>query len=648
MTTENPFVNSRRQIEQEYFIGREEESKTNIVVNIEDSIFEPESPLNLAIIGIPGIGKSSLAHKAIYDRREELIEKEVVPIWIHVSAYSDAQHFFISMVSNCAAKMEELGWLTKAMKDSAEAVAKTVQSDLTSSDKIRDFFQKVTEANYGTLFILNRFDHAGTIFKGNTAFELLGELANSSYRLSLVLTSHQTIAKVEEYAGSNSPFSKLFTNPICLAMFNDEDLDTYFSKFSDVGISISDKDRERILSYCGTHPYLLQVLGHQIVRRHHKTGEIDVDGTANDNEHCFSSYYQNLTKFLKKAKLLEPLLQILFDFSDDVKQTYKNELKELEKYGLIKATGAVSYATYSEYFHNYLSELHQNSAETLLKSTSSSKSSDPNWQVPERSTEAEKDLWYQTENALRKTIATILSAEFGRDWINTMKNMDRQLRATFERCEKEQKQESKKRAGENNNLPDLIYFTQPADVFDIVLHNNLWQHFREFFGKTDPNTDKDWKAHWKHARGIILSRFRNRDRHSAVSIPLHDVQKSNGYCNEILEICANVEQSVSSAQDQHVGSWRVLQTEADQDQESIEQEEGEQEELYKGNVFLVNQEDAYAHIRIEKHKSLGWIRVLKSDFQNIAAFKLGKDVKLEIEETGSSFQARNVDLAEGE
>lgn len=641
MRTQNPFVNARRQIEQEYFIGREDESETNIIVNIEDSIFEPEPPLNLAIIGIPGIGKSSLAHKAIYDRREELIEKQVVTIWIHVSEYSDAQHFFISMVSNCAAKMEELGWLTEAMKDSAEAVAKTVESDLTGSDKIRDFFQKVTDANYGTLFILNRFDHVGTIFKGNTAFELLGALANSSYRLSLVLTSHQTITKVEEYAGSNSPFSKLFAHPICLAMFNDEDLAAYFSKFSDVGISISNGDRERILSYCGTHPYLLQVLGHQIVRRYHKTGEIDVNGPANDNDHCFSSYYQDLTKFLEKAKLLEPLLQILFDFSDGVEQTYKDELKELEKYGLIKASGAVPYATYSEHFHNYLSGLHQNSAY-------SSKSSDPNQQVPKRSTKAEKDLWYQTENALRKTIATILSAKFGPTWINTMKNMDRQLRVTFERCEKEQKQESKKRAGENNNLPDLIYFTQPADVFDIILHNNLWQHFREFFGKTDPNMDKDWKNHWEQAKKIILLRFRNRDRHSAVSIPWHDVQKSNGYCDEILEICANVEQSKSSAQNQYVGSWRVLQTE--EDQESIEQEEGEQGELYKGKVFVVNQEegDAYANIRVEEHQSLEWIRVLKSDFQNEAAFELGKNVKLEIEETGNNFQARNVDLAEGE
>ena len=641
MMIENPFVISAgNEIEEKYFIGRESEIRFNVPTNIETSIFQ-HRPLNLAIIGILGIGKRNLTHKAVLKRKSELSEKNTLLIWIDVSQFDNSQQFFGSLVVQCVNEMKQLGWLTDTIQNSANPVTEAVRSNADLVDEIQNFFREVGEAGYHSLFILDRFDRAGSIFKGNRHFQLLRNLARTlHYHLSLLLISCRSIVEIEKKAGSTSPFYELFTLPIRLAMFSDEDLETYFSKFSGGGISLSPTEKARVMFYCGAHPHFLQVLGYQIVEKYRQTGKIDVDNAARDIHNVFSFHYQHLTEFLEDVRLLNPLLQIVSGSPPSVRTGDKDEL---ERYGLIKSTEDGAYTVYSEHFYNYLSELHQDSAKAPLKSTSSSESLGTNHQAPKRSTESTStlgfsgstnisvtDIWTQTENALRKTITTIMSAEFGDDWIGTVRSSDEELESIFKRCKKTQEQHSSNYPGAINNLPDLINFFQPSDLFKIVLHQNLWEYFREFFGKTDPNTDGRWKNHWNQAEGIILHRFRHPDRHSNNEhIPEYAKQTAEGYCKEILEICNKVEESRSS------------------EQERIEQGEGEQEELYMGKVFAVNEEDSFANITIEGYPSLNWSRVSKCDFQNEDAFGLNKNVKFKIEETSNGFHVRNVVLAEG-
>ena len=59
------------------------------------------------------------------------------------------------------------------------------------------FFKNVQNAGYGTLFILDEFDHARHLFEGETTFQRLRELADyPDYRLSLVLTSRRSIGDI--------------------------------------------------------------------------------------------------------------------------------------------------------------------------------------------------------------------------------------------------------------------------------------------------------------------------------------------------------------------------------------------------------------------------------------------------------------------
>ena len=499
MNCENPFSDYGKIVRGERFIGRKQ-----IISVIESRIIQPTNPGNLVIIGVHRIGKSSLAYKIIVEQRDKLISKGILPIWKGLSSYDDSLDFFYSLIDELIDEMEELGWVTKRIQRSAD---RALETNVTW-DRIKRFFREVQSAGYGVLFILDEFDHARTLFRGETTFQRLRELADyPDYRLSLVLTSRRNIRDIELSAGSSSPFHNIFQVQR-LAMFNDEDLDIYFSRFSDIGIPITSEDRKRILFYCGAHPYLLEMLGWEIVerfRQNHEQG-IDVDKSANAILQAIFEHYDDMIRLLREDTMLNKLLQILFGPVIDVKQA---DVTELQNYGLIKPSENETYSAYSEHFHDYL-KLH------------------------ERSTEFISDLhaiWSRTENALREIITTTMSNLYGDNWIEELEKTRPNLKkAIFDPCRGRQQQEEKifrERASQN-----LIDFTYPAHLFLIICAKGLWdQNFQPIFGE---NTN-----YWEE-RGKFLTKCRTPLGHNRDNILRPDQRKTfEAYCDEILGVLSS-------------------------------------------------------------------------------------------------------------
>jgi hypothetical protein len=143
-------------------------------------IIRPKEGGNLAIIGEPRIGKSSLVYKAIVESREKLIVKNLLPIWINLATYDQAPLFFRSLVARCVDEMEELNWLSEPIQRSARRALEDELSWSEGYNRIQRFFEKVKQAGYRVLFILDEFDHARHLFKGDiSGFQGLREL---SYR----------------------------------------------------------------------------------------------------------------------------------------------------------------------------------------------------------------------------------------------------------------------------------------------------------------------------------------------------------------------------------------------------------------------------------------------------------------------------------
>ena len=492
---ENPYADYGKIVRGERFIGRK-----SIINVIEGRIVRPSNPANLAIVGVHRIGKSSLAYKTIIEQKDKFTSQEILPIWMNLSSYDQSLQFFRSLVDECVNEMEDLNWLTAEIQRSADRVLESEYP----WNQIKRFFKKTQEAGYGTLFILDEFDHARHLFEGETAFQCLRELADyPDYRLSLVLTSRRNIRDIELSAGSSSPFHNIFQVQR-LAMFNDEDLATYFSLFLSIGIQTTDADRERILFYCGAHPYLLEMLGCEIVEMFRQNEQIDVDKAANAILQSIFGHYDDMIRLLRDDGTLNKLLQILFGPVVDVKQT---DVTELQNYGLIKPTEDGTYAAYSEHFHDYL-KLH------------------------ERSTEFEADLWpiwRDTEKALREVITTTMFTVYGSRWVERLEKERPNLKPIFDKCREAQQKEEKSfgdRASQN-----LIDFTYPANLFTIICANRLWDpHFKPIFGH-DTN-------YWKHCEQL-LARCRNPLAHNRSEVlQPHEITIIEGYCQEILNVLA--------------------------------------------------------------------------------------------------------------
>jgi len=315
---------------------------------IESRVIRPHEPGNLAIIGDSRIGKSSLVYRAVIDRRDELIAKRLLPIWFNLSNYDCASVFFRSLVAHCVDELEEFDWLSPNIQ---QAATRALQDELSWSEgygRIQRFFEKVRKEGVRVLFILDEFDHARHLFRGDiSAFQGLRELSyRPEWRVSYIVTSRRTIRDIELQTQAISTFDGIF-HKHHLSMFDADGIEEYFDRFASIGISDSVSLRERVGFYCDGHPYLLELLGYEIVELFREEQVVDVDRAARRSLPSFLSQYDRMIELLREEGNLDKILQVLVGPVVDVKWT---DVENLLKYGFIKQGEQGTYTAFSEHF----------------------------------------------------------------------------------------------------------------------------------------------------------------------------------------------------------------------------------------------------------------------------------------------------------
>ena len=487
----NPFADYGNIVCGDRFIGRKDDLKI-----VEDRIIRPKEAGNLAIIGEPRIGKSSLIYKAIMECKDGLTTQNLLPIWINLATFNQTPQFFCSLVTSCVNEMEKLNWMDESIQRSAQHVLEDKQSQGDKYPRIQRFFEKVRRAGYRVLFILDEFDHARYLFRGDiSGFQKLRELSyRPEWRVTFVTTSRRSIHEIELQSQAISTFDGIFHKHY-LAMFNEEDMQEYIKKLSSIGLFLSPDDKDRITFYCGGHPYLLEMLGYEIVEMFREGRKTDVDEAAHRIEQSFVDHYDHMVKLSQEDGSLYKLLQILFGPVVDVKQT---DIDRLLKYGVIKPHSQGVYVGFSEHFHSFLNLVQR---EVDL------------WPI-----------WSETEKTLRYIVTTTMLSHYGENWIVKLEKAHPKLKGIFDVCREAQQKEEKSfgsRASQN-----LIDFTYPQYLFDIIFAE--WNIFKSVFGKD--------KNYWNQ-RTQLLAKIRNPLAHNRNEI-LEDYERqiAEGYCKEILSL----------------------------------------------------------------------------------------------------------------
>ena len=539
-TLENPFLGAGSIVHGERFRGRKE--ARNVIKEFLRPILTTQTNDCLAIVGVRSIGKSSLVYETIRELKEQLIDRKIIPIRINLSEFpietesDQSSIFFRSIVAEC---INEMNYLNVSIPSEIQS---TADQNTAPRDKVKPFFKCVKDAGYTALFVLDNFDSARHIFKGNGAFQSLRDLMYfSDYGFSLVLISCRTIREIEHQANSFSPFHNSFSDPLNLGMLNDEDLENYFSLLSSTGISIDEATKKRILFYCGAHPYLLEGIGQKIVDQFNQTGKINVDEAADAIlDHVFS-YYKVLVDFLKDIGSFDKLLQILFCGASP------NAQDRLEHYDLIKNQGN-SYVAYSKHFQDYLEALQADSTlGSQITRESESGSVDSDTRLPEHGQDTAltysdtdlREIWAATEKALRELIITIMSDNYGQNWIHEHKGII-QISTTFDSEYLKRKQLAIERFGPNAGSAEyMLDYTFTEDLFQIIAVKSFWEtHFKQIF--------KVNEYQWRATKDTIV-KYRNAVTHN-YQHHLHQGDRTLfvGYCQQIQNNITNYNNQVKS------------------------------------------------------------------------------------------------------
>lgn len=486
----NPFSDYGNIVYGERFINRRDSVRV-----VENRVIRPGEPGNLAIIGDYRIGKSSLVYHSIMERKSDLLKERRIPIWINLATFDLASIFFRSLVTSSYDELDSLGWLSEEIKTTAERALLDEVSWSEGYGRIQRYFEKIRRANLRILFILDEFDHARYLFKGDiSGFQGLRELSyRPEWRVTFITTSRRSLQSIELQTKAISTLDHTFHKHY-LSMFDEDALEEYFERLSSVGIAVNPKIRERFLFYCGGHPYLLEMLGYEVVELFRETMTVDVELAVKRIEQSIIDHYEHMLGVLREDESLNKTLQILFGPVIDAKPM---DAEELHRYGLIKSKGE-GYIGFSEHFQTYLRMIGR---DVDL------------W-----------PLWRETEVTLRRIVTKKMMEVYGEQWVEKLSKARPNLKPIFERSQGAQRKEETsfgRRASRN-----VIDFTYPRDLFDIIFAE--WTIFRDIFGKD--------KNYWDQ-RAQLLSKIRTPLAHNR-NQALYDYehQTAEAYCREILTI----------------------------------------------------------------------------------------------------------------
>ena len=204
---DNPFADYGNIVRGKRFVGRSNDLRV-----VENRVIRPPEPGNLAIVGDYRIGKSSLIYKGVMEIKEQLASRRQLPIWINLATFDKASIFFRSLVTRAYDEMEDLGWLTEPIRNAANRVLEDEISWSEGYGRIQRFFEKVRQADYRILFVLDEFDHARHLFKGDVSgFQGLRELSyRPEWRVTFITTSRRSLREIELQTKAISTFDLIF------------------------------------------------------------------------------------------------------------------------------------------------------------------------------------------------------------------------------------------------------------------------------------------------------------------------------------------------------------------------------------------------------------------------------------------------------
>jgi len=521
MELDNPFADYGSIVYGERFIGRENE-----LLQVRQRVLTSNGFGNLAIMGLPRIGKSSLAWHAIMLHESELLESNTIPIWITTSDFSSTLDLLQCFTNNLYRRLRHTALPMPSMIFIQEKTDLVQQAKATSQLKnhIADILIELKELRYKIILIFDEFD-AAQKFMTSDDFSFLRTISYLPDRkICIVTTSRRTIEAIEATDGGVSNFHGIFKT-LRLGMFDKPSMDAYWSWVvknfhPNIPLNIYKQEAEQKV---GNHPFLLDVFnsyhyeGQSLQKDLQSQLEVQLNDLFIDMEGTLSK--EVIKESNGKMTLLDTAIQLVigpvtnatpegdstlrlkhYEFLRTTKPEDKETLIGFTT-GPALANGNV-YICFSDYFTKRFVFRH-------IFDT-------PYW--PE---------WSLTEKKLREIVKAYIKQNFGEDW-------EQKIREHFEPKIYGWKAGFEKmvswRANSLLHFPSsshhLVDYSAPSTIFDVFV-GPAWN---EWFYDVFQGQKQDWQKKFAH-----LAIVRNPVAHNSQEfVSQEELALASRYCKEIL------------------------------------------------------------------------------------------------------------------
>lgn len=468
---------------------------------------------NLAIMGLPRIGKSSLAWQAIMTKRDELMKNKTLPIFFQVGSCDSTEAFYKHFVGYVHDELEFMCEDERYEKFSSKIIPELQSAEDKSViiPLVQKYFKLVKRLGFKIIYILDEFDSVQSIFSV-ADFQTLRELSTKpDTKICIVTCSRKSIQEIESKDGAISNFYGTFSE-IRLGMFSDDDLCKYWSRVS-TGYKLTEEYKAYIQFCVGSHPYLLDMCTDYSFRNcNFFTNINEVEDIRIQLWHQFRTIQDTLAN----EGLLDKAIQLVLGPAYNVT---KLEEERLLKFQFIKKTDneekievlgrltgpsaeerGKTYMCFSDYLTIYFDRQHWESIEY--------------W-----------PLWTATEKAIRRVIKTYVTRQFSEDW-------ETEIFAKYGHSQNWANQFNSIKGVRDKSLRtfpsaslNLIDYTMSREMYNVFMAP-AWN---DWFQKIFIGNKKDWSTKFN-----FLAEVRNPMAHNNREfISQEQIMLATQYCEEI-------------------------------------------------------------------------------------------------------------------
>lgn len=514
LNTLNPFADASGIVTGSRFVGREE-----AIREIHSKVLG-ELYGNIAIIGLPRIGKSSLAWNALVPLKDKLLKEKHVLSYLSISSGENSIDFFKSLPFAVLEEIEyekDLSDIFDRLENIYNTILNCQENRFDFFNHIKKFFKFCKRSGLRITFILDEFDYSESIFTV-ADFQFLRELSTlPDTKTCLVTISRRTIQELEPENGAISNFYGVFSE-LRLQLFNDMDLEAYWTRIRSLDINVSSEYEEQVYHFVGSHPYWMDMLNYHVFNgliKNEKSSIELLSEIGSDLKKVLWDYYDDIIRLMEKEGLKSHFMQSIVGPVINLSQ---KSIERLLKYGLVKPILAKE--KYGDYFQSLISAGLVNENDVSYISISN------HLNDYLRQNEIEFDiwaLWTDAEHQLRNLISVHLIEKYGEKWrdpfiLNNPKKENDILRM-------EDMRDKNKRSFGNLASENLVNYTYPLDMWNCFITTD-WTWFQRILS--------DKQANWRD-KFLLLGKIRNPIAHSNREFVIQDeLTRAKEICSEII------------------------------------------------------------------------------------------------------------------